>query len=209
MRRQLLISGIGACLICAIATGCQTCDKHNASNTVTIEYGPRHIGSLFGKDKQDEAPGITIHAPVDATYYVKKLDDRIVFLGIDQPQIIDEQAADQFSIHPKSGQPSNDSKFRRALTERDLAFQELKPLIEEADTWTLLNSLRDGYTGYVDYFVSRDGNTLIGKELYRRMPIDPKLLNRFNKRGIDIWGGDSGPGFSSIRSFIEFHNPNR
>lgn len=190
-------------LLVVCLSGCANQEK--ANQTVSIEYESRYAATnLFGFGAEDEyIPGIQVTVPADATYFVESRGDRLIFLGIDQPLIVDDRETDVYRTCSKMGRV-NDSRAKRAYAEAESAFTKLKPLIESADDATLLHSLRYTHNGYTDYFVSRDGNAMIGRELSKRLPIDPELLKKADAKRARIFMGISAPPLASVQSHIEF-----
>ena len=132
-----------------------------------------------------------------STYTVQLKDDVIIFQGFDQPWLTDARPDDKYSVSPfNNGELVNDSRDTRCYAEAEKAFPELKKLAQKATVEILLRSLRTepNPSGYVEYYISRDGNKILINELKTRGPISQELMNRFGD--ICPFDGANGPGLS-------------
>ncbi|MFP4053104.1 MAG: hypothetical protein ACLFV7_04485 [Phycisphaerae bacterium] len=144
--------------------------------------------------------------PQRHTYAVRRLDDHIEFYGIDRPRVVKERDGDVIEVLDKIGR-HNRSRFMRAMTVRNKALAEMKPLVREAPTKVLLASLRGLHNGYTDYLVCRDGNLLILAELAKRRPLPSEQVEAFDAGQLIPYGvflGVSGPPLSSIESMMDY-----
>ncbi|MDF1755947.1 MAG: hypothetical protein P1U89_24375 [Verrucomicrobiales bacterium] len=124
---------------------------------------------------------------------VQLRDGKIIFRGIDISTIVAQRESDIFE-ESKYGL-MNITKEDRCVAEAMIILDKLRKLVTNADTLTLIKSLRQGEPGgSIDYYVSREGNWIIAKELSKRRPIPPHLKP---DGPVDYFLGWSGPSGAS------------
>jgi len=137
------------------------------------------------------------------TYEVEDKGDHIHFVGIDHPSVATDLPGDRYETCSKIGR-RNVTRFKRCYAEADKAFTILRALVKTTDTAVLLNSFRSGYAGEIDYYVSRDGNIIIAKELSKRRPLPEELVRGFDRQRTLVFLGDSGPPLFRLESILDY-----
>lgn len=131
------------------------------------------------------------------SYRVKVENGRIDFKGFDHPSITDARPFDEYVERCKVGR-YNSSLSSRCSMVADKALEELSQLIPKADDGMLVSSLRDSPDGMIDYYVARDGNWMILRELAKRRPL--KFSSAVPKT---IFLGDGGPCVQDLGALLD------
>ncbi|NQU21709.1 MAG: hypothetical protein HQ567_10530 [Candidatus Nealsonbacteria bacterium] len=137
------------------------------------------------------------------TYTVRLEKDRIIFKGIDHPSITADRPGDKYlDDSPKRGR-YNYSMGKRCGGEADKAVAELRAIVKNAETLVLLNSLRSGFDGHIDYQVSLFGNRVITEELSTRRPLPQKLVTEFDANAKRVFRGVSAPNCRGMEHLLD------
>jgi hypothetical protein len=134
-------------------------------------------------------------------FEVRATPEKIIFRGLDDPEVTDERPDDVYVESVKAGR-YNGTVMQRCRDEAKRAMVRLRPVVISADTNVLIRSLRSGYDNDVDRWVSLYGNLAIGEELVKREPIPDRLHPPPNEWG--YFTGDSGPPAFTLEDFLKY-----